>query len=245
MRPGLLCLGLLAVATPAFPQAITPGQLFLNITDCSHSASRNKDLNCSNSTSNMVLVPTAMPTSDVDGVMADLGYIDIVVGTDPSSMPPYWQWQTGGCAGSGRIVFSADFSANTQCADVWAGQGNTGGQWGGATGPVPDGNRARVKWTTNVLPEMNFPIAGGTEAYIEKITLRQPPVGTCAGCNTRACAVYLSEQLYLFAGGYVEIAGGNAGSEWLTFNDSANSIGCLITDQARKSTWGQVKSLYR
>ena len=241
----LLSLCVLAVATPAFAQPI-PGQLFLNFTDCPASA-RNKNLDCTSTISTTVLIASANSAVDLNGVIADLGYIDVVVGTDPSSLPPFWQFQTGGCAGSGRIIFSADFTANNICTDIWAGLGSTGGQWGGVTGPIPDGNRARVKWTTNVVPDLNFPIPAGQESYIEKITLRQAPAATCPGCNAPACAVYLGEGLYMISGGSVEILGGTTGTEWLSFNDSSIiEMGCPpLVDPTLKSTWGQVKSLYR
>jgi hypothetical protein len=245
LRSALMCLCLLAVAAPAFAQLI-PGQLYLNQNECSMVVNaHNKDLACATTVLN-TLVCSAKPVANVSGVIADLGYVDVVVGTDPVSMPPFWHFETGGCAGSGRILFSADFTTNTGgCADVWAGLGSTGGQWGGATGPTPDGNRARVKWTTNVTPDLAFPVAGGTEAYIEKISLRNSPAATCAGCNTPACAVFLSEGLYLFAGGNVEIQGGAAGTEWFTFNDSQNATHCPAPTPTRSTTWGQVKSLYR
>src|SRR5262249_54945411 len=141
----------------------------------------------------------------------------------------------------------ADFTTNLNCTDIWGGLGSTGGQWGGASGPTPDGNRARVKWTTNVTPDLNFPIAAGTHAYIEKISVRNSPAALCAGCNTAACAVFLSEGLYLFAGGNVEIKGGAAGSEWFRFNDPSGAFTQCppLADPTLKSTWGQVKSLYR
>src|SRR5262244_3693907 len=198
LRSAFLCLCLLAVAVPASAQEI-PGQLFLNQNDCSMTVpppAHGKDLACATTALNL-LVAEAMPAVAVSGVIADLGYIDIVVGSDPLSMPPFWHFETGGCAGSGRIIFSADFTTNLNCTDIWGGLGSTGGQWGGASGPTPDGNRARVKWTTNVTPDLNFPIAAGTHAYIEKISVRNSPAALCAGCNTPACAVFLSEGLYL------------------------------------------------
>src|SRR5215510_14043245 len=133
----ILFVCMLAVATPAFAEVI-PGQLYLNFDDCPLSA-RNKNLDCTSTVSTTVIVASAGSSVDVNGVIADLGYIDVWVGSDPSSMPPFWQFQTGGCAGSGRILFSADFTANNMCRDIWAGLGGTGGQWGGTDGPIPNG----------------------------------------------------------------------------------------------------------
>src|SRR5262245_59643213 len=95
LRSALMCLCLLAIAVPAFAQEI-PGQLFLNQNECSLVPNlKNKDLACATTALN-ILVAEAMPAVAVNGVIADLGYIDVVVGTDPTSMPPFWHFETGG-----------------------------------------------------------------------------------------------------------------------------------------------------
>src|SRR5262249_32700471 len=68
---------------------------------------------------------------------------------------------------------------------------------------------------------------------------------TCPGCNNPVCLVFETESLSLLSGGAVSIGFGGYGTEWLNINDPNNSIGCLLVDPARTSTWGQVKSLYR
>jgi hypothetical protein len=241
LRSALLCLLMLAVAVPAFAQ----GQLFLNFTDC-NDANINRTLNCANTATGAgpVLVASMAPTAVVHAVIADLGYIDVVVGSDPVGMSAFWQFYTNGCAGAARIIFGADFTSNVNCVDVWGGQGSTGGQWGGATGPFPDGNRARVKWTTNVTPDLAFDVPA-EKCYVERITLRQTHALTCAGCADMACFVYLSEALSLISGDSYLMTGGTGNGDFVTINDPANATRCPVPTPNRNTTWGQVKSLYR
>ncbi len=247
LRSALLCLLMLAVAVPAFAQ----GQLMLNHNTCSNVAvppAKNKNLNCASSTATNVMIASAVAASDVPGVIADLGFIDIEVGSDPTGLPPFWQYNgigpgfpTGGCAGSARILFSADFTSVFDCADVWGGLGSTGGQWGGKTTPTPDGNRVRLKWTTVVTPDQAFGIPMDTEFYVERITLRQSQLASCPGCSTSVCAVYLSEALSLISGTTYNIEG----VDWISYNDPNNQKQCPSPTPAQNKTWGQVKALYR
>jgi hypothetical protein len=124
---------------------------------------------------------------------------------------------------------------------VWGGQASGGGQYGGLTGPVPDGNRARVKWSWAVLPANAFTIPGGTESYITRMLIRQARALACTGCNTPVCAVYNEEALSRLDGTSYKVTN----FDYLTFNDATGASGCPGATPAAKKTWGPVKALYR
>jgi hypothetical protein len=241
LRTALICLLLLAIAVPAFAQ----GSLFLNHGNCSAvSPAKNKNLNCNSTTINDLVVASVAVANPLVDVIADLGIVDVVAGSNPTVMPLFWQFQTGGCSGTSNLLFSADFSGGPfDCADLWGGTGSTGGQYGGQAGPIPDGNRARIKWSTAVLPD---PISApemdpDVEYYIEKLTFKQARAVACtlATCQVPVCAVYVHEEFAQLSGiPYVV----ENNPDFITFNGATNCPGATPTNQ---SSWGRVKSLYR
>jgi hypothetical protein len=243
LRSALICLSLMILAAPAFAQS-----LFLNHNECAASTSvgKNKILNCaSTSLINTVVASVEVGPAPVLDVIADLGIVDMQVGAVPSGvMPDFWQFQSGGANGGSpaQMTFSADFSVNSGCNDMWAGSAGGGGQYGGTTGPIPDGNRARIKWTWAVFPEQAFDVPASTESYVSKFLVRQAKALTLAGCNTPVCCVYVEEQLALLAGGGVVIT---QNPDYVTFNDAGNASGCPGATPTKNKTWGQVKALYR
>ncbi len=237
-RTLFLSLGWLLAAAPAS----WGSQLLLNFDECAGGGgTANKNVDCSSTSSNLVLVASVVSSRSFAGVLADLGMVDVLVGPGAGAMPPFWQFQTGGCAGPSRFACSANFSGNPRCADLWGGGADGGWQYGGATGPKPDGNRARVKWTWAMFPDSPVALEAGVETYVCKLTFKMNHASSCSGCSTPVCAVYVEEKLTLISG-REEIL--NAADPGLAVATTNNASHCTVA-RSRQTTWGKLKSLYR
>jgi hypothetical protein len=159
------------------------------------------------------------------------------------ALPPFWDFHVGGCSGATNLLFSADFTGNIppQCYDLWQGLGGTGGQFGGESGPTPDGNRARIKWTTAVTPDQALPMPTGTPMYVERLTFRHGNLAQCPGCQEPVCFVYNEELLSDISGKQWRFT--NAG--YATANAPPTSINCPGSTPTHSKTWGEVKALYK
>jgi hypothetical protein len=245
LRLGLVCLFLLA-ATAARAQ-----QLFINFEDCSAAGySKTKMLNCSDPNAvTRVITSVYVGSADLPDIIADAGIVDVAVGYNwGPTMPAFWQFHPAGC-GAGNFLFSSDFVAGPYtCYDLWAGRAAGGGQYGGLTGPNPDGNRARVKYTWAVTPDAPARAPGNTETYICRMTLRQSHLTDCSeGCGTPVCAVYHEEALLSLNGTTYKVTNPDyvIFNSYLDLETHGRQVNCLHTSPAAPATWGQVKALYR
>jgi hypothetical protein len=238
LRSALLCLCLSVLAAPAFGQ-----QLFLNHNNCTALAGpKNKNLNCASTTQSSTIVASLAVPTDIPNVIADAGILDMQVGPpDPLNMPDFWEFNSGGCSGTANLTYSADFSAFSDCVDLWFGLASGGGQYGGVGGPTPDGSRARIKWSWFTTPGDARLLAGGAEHYISRMLLRNTRALACTGCTTPVCAVYNEDKISDLGGNTYTITG----FDYLWFNDATNASGCPGATPTRNQSWGQVKSLYR
>ncbi len=246
---GLLC---------AAHQASAQGYLDLKWDECSQSgtAAINKNYGCNLTSGFHTLIasfdPGANYVGQTNGIIADLGIIDVIA-TDPSAtvLPQFWQYQgstLGGC-GSGRITFSVDFTGGPfACLDMWQGLGATGGQFGGKSGPVPEGNTARIKWTSNVLPQDALTVSAGQQYYIAKVNLARS-ISVCpGGCGDEVCLVFNTYETSLFDGrkGFYYYDQGGVVPPYATFQQGASPVfNCPIPTPTRARSWGEIKSLYR
>ncbi len=257
LRSALLCLCMLALAAPAFA-----GQLYLNFNDCdAGSREASKVVNCANTSSLAIENVVASAAFDIEHshpdpidpllrvgeVIADLGICDIVVGTDPLVMPEWWRFQTtGGCGPAGRLGFNLAFAG--VCYDLWltGGSPGTGGQYGGVGGPTPDGNRARIKWST--AGDVQAPAAVGPldgESYLMKLQFKHTSTTTCPNCNAPACMIFNREQLSTLNLNDETLStglGNDDGRSYVAFNGDDR---CPGATPVKNATWGKVKALYR
>ncbi len=129
----------------AFPAPLQPlqgGQLHLNLDDCSRPrAPKGVTLDCTDPAATTTVVASVTMTESLGDILADLGFIEVRVGADPSSLPAFWQFQQGGCAGPAQLPGSVDFSSFGRCPALWNPQASMAYQYGGVLGPWPDGNR--------------------------------------------------------------------------------------------------------
>jgi hypothetical protein len=241
LRYALLCLCLAVLAAPASAQ-----QLFLNHANCASSAlvgPKNKNLNCASTTQTSLIFASLVLPTDLPSVIADAGIVDVQAGAvpDPADMPDFWEFQAGGCSGNANFTYSSDFSAFFDCVDLWAGLASGAGQYGGVGGPVPDGNRARIKWSWFVVPGDARTVIGGAEHYISRMLLRNARAAACTGCNTPVCVVYNEDALSDLGGNTLRVTN----PDHITFNDPTNLSQCAGATPTKNQSWGRVKSLYR
>jgi hypothetical protein len=200
-------------------------------------------MDCASPTAIDLMFASVMVYADVPGIIADQGIIDATVGFDPLTLPPFWQFQTGGCNGPANLLFSSDFTTGPYgCYDMWQGLGTTGGQWGGEAGPTPVGNRARIKFTTAVLAENPVMLPANTPTYTVRVGFKHTNVALCPGCETPVCFVYNEEQLSTLGGQTLRIT---QSPGFVAANAYPNDINCPGSTPTKARTWGQVKSLYR
>jgi hypothetical protein len=239
LRSALLSLCLTVLAAPAMAD-----QLFLNHNNCSlAAAAKNKNLNCASTTQTSLIFASFVLDSDMPQVIADAGVVDLQAGLpDPVNMPDFWEFQAGGCSGNANFTYSSDFSAFSDCVDLWAGLASGAGQYGGVGGPVPDGSRARIKWSWFTTPGDARNVIGGEENYISRMLLRNARTLACPGCPEVVCVVYNEDKLSDLSGNTRTVIN----PDYITFNDATGGqSGCPGATPTKNESWGRVKALYR
>jgi hypothetical protein len=246
MKKTLLMTGALLALTCGLAMA-GPGGLSLGWLDCDGAgAAHNRTFACNtNSGGGHILTGSFLASSNMVAVTGHASVVDMQAASP--GFPDWWGTRVGGCRGTGAMVVSTDFSAGPfTCLDYW--QGVLGG--GGQMDP-PVGNRTRIK-LQHALPLGDGRITSipeGTEVYCWKLTFNNTKsvgLGACAGCATPVCIVYNSALV-------TQTPGNPAGNKFISFpvantatwQGGISGEECLNATPAKKSTWGQVKSLYR
>jgi hypothetical protein len=232
--------------------ALAAGFINLKWDDCNGAV--NKTFNCATTPTspNHMMIASFDPGAAYADVIADLGAIDLIATSlSATVLPDYWQMQGGGCRGSADLLFSADFTSGPfTCTDMWGGVGATGGQLGGKDTAVPYLNTARIKWSTSCLPDAATApdITGGTEYYVERISVKRVNTSCMAGCTDEVCLVFNHYELALLAGGTPptwESDAGSPGTATYVTWQSAGVFNCPVATPTHHRTWGDIKSLYR
>lgn len=218
-----------------------PSPIHINFDDCGDPGFGPQfiTLDCADSLASTVLVASVIADATYDDIIADLGFADVYVGFDWWVMPAFWQFHQGGCAGPALLEFSSDFTSYSRCADMWQGRASTEGVFGGVGGPVPEGKRGRIIWSSAVTPSDPVRIQAGQETYVARVRIRQNHLGRCPGCEAPACAVYTHEEFARLNGMPVTFFGGTA----VVFN-CPDRHQCVPTP-VRATSWGRVKAIYR
>jgi hypothetical protein len=183
-------------------------------------------------------------------IIADEGLVDVIATSlTAMDLPEFWKFDAGGC-NAGRMTFSADFTGGPfTCADFWGGAASGGGQFGGKTGPVHEGNTARIKFSWAVLPANAMTATAGTEYYVSRTRIpRSAAALACAGCGDDVCLVYNQEKLSLLSGAAptIQLSSDAVNPPWITWQDAGNAtFNCPVPTPVKARTWGEIKSLYR
>lgn len=223
------------------------GGMNLSWFDCGAAGTLSTSFACTSNTLNL----GTMILSAVSGVdMPQLNGMEAVIylQANQPSLPPWWHLESGGCRGPSALVYTQDFTAGPfTCLDPWAGQAS-----GSLTFTPQSSNSAVIQAAASTANPTS--ILGTEEYYLAKIRIlgdKSTGDGSCAGCTAGACIVAGSVKLTQPAGApignviltlpwirqYVTFqAGGTLGGNCPPISDPV---------EAKRSTWGSVKSLYR
>lgn len=241
---GFLGFGLLALS----PAASAQEALNLSWDNCSAAGAANKSFACDVNTGNQSFIASFLAPDSISLFTSAVTVIDLISATSP--LPDWWKLrnQTGqlGQCRTGSISANADFSSNTGCTDVFAGNGS--GALASYKIDLANPNQVRTFAVFSLPSAMQGPLIPGQEYFASKWiinNLKTTGAGLCTGCDVPVCIVLNGVQV-------VQPAGTQGGNVMVTNEGTRRSItwqggtgaDCLAVP-ARNKTWGQVKALYR
>jgi len=213
--------------------------------DCGTAGTAAKSFDCaSNSGTPFSMVASFIPPAGVNEFLGISAQVDI--STQSATLDDWWKHGTGQCRGTSGMAVAFDFTSGPfTCIDFYNGAAAGGSAYDVGFGAP---NRARLRVQCAVPFDNRGPVDPNLEYYAMKVNLlraKSTGVGSCAGCQTPACIVLNSIQLFQppEALNDPEIAN-PANSNFVTWQ--ASSVpGCPLSTPTKNSSWGQVKSLYR
>ena len=250
----LLCAALAGVLLAAVevPRASAAEAVYLSWFDCIAPGSAwqpDQTFGCGdNTTSFELLCAFTLPYATGPDVIG----VEVVVDVQHSkpTLPPWWMMAASGQCRSGALVASTDFTDNPGCADPWQGTASAEIQAYDAGEPRGQPNQIRIKAVAGVPASSARTLDASTRYNALKLVIRSvlsAPPGECSGCSDPACLVLNSILVR-------RIAGSPGGDIQLTLPGGANQnratwqggvgVDCGLVP-ARRSTWGEIKSLYR
>jgi hypothetical protein len=165
------------------------------------------------------------------------------------NVDPYWRFDAV-CNQSGLTIQSDPDPAGAGTCD---GETNPWGLGGADGSPfivlsTPTGNRTRIITATTRASTNPFPILGDgiTNYYISTLLFNTSNRATCPGCNNKVAIVWNDAEMAENTGNRVHITGPDKVGNCVTMNARGTPTDniCQATP-ARKTTWGQLKSIYR
>lgn len=194
-------------------------------------------------------VEVAEPITKIHGAQ---GYIEFWF--DSGGIPDFWRFDDAGCR-AGSITTDPHVGATSppfSCAEPWSAQpGVLSALQFNAY--YQCNNRARMIWIV-ALPEGLTEIdpAVSSEWYLMKFSMAAGGLG-CLGCDVPVCMYPVQTRIIREAGSlggdyFVEAPGSSYEARW-----QHSSFSCVGTDggglscptSTTRSTWGQVKQMYR
>ena len=247
MKKTLLISGALLALTASVASA---GGVNLSWLDCGLAGQQNQAFACNTNLGGVggTLFLSFSPEPSMPDCVSNTWVIDLQ--SAAAQLPPWWDMKgsvdpVGRCRDTGFSMNTSFTAGPFSCVDPWVGaiggQGTT--YQAGSNGP----NTARIKGTLALPVTSPVAVDAASEYYSSSLIIsRAKTVGTpsCAGCLDPVCLV-LNE---------IEV-GGIASTQKLTHQRDRNwatwqggqvgGAGCPLATPTNKSTWGQVKSLYR
>jgi hypothetical protein len=196
----------------------------------------------------MFIVGSLVPPEAIPDLTGIEGLI--LVGQE-GVLSDWWRLDQAGCR-AGSLSAHFDFTAGPfTCSDPWQGQaaGSVGIIYPYTGVTVPQGSPPPPPWApANTLlldvfcavGDPGVAVTPDQEYYAFSITIRKDrTVGACAGCATPT-ELFLYSELLSRSPGSVDV--------WVFGDGTAQTVcydGACQPVPARRSTWGQVKALYR
>ena len=219
--------------------------------DCPPGPTASPDLafDCTSNASSFTLVCSlVLADSEANIIGAEL-VVDIQ--HSAASLPDWWRFDgsgTGGCR-SGGLTTSYDFAPTPSCADAWSGNG-FGAVQSFTIGPPdhPLASQARIKAVASVTANNAVTLDRDTQYGIVRLilsTTNSTGTGACDGCSGSACLVLNSILLRRLPGqgdDVYQVTPASGSSNWATWQGTGADCAQVPT---RRTTWGQIKSLYR
>jgi hypothetical protein len=252
MKKALILSGLLLVLSASL--AIAAPGLHLSWDDCGANGSQDRGLAGSgfscNSNSNAagranLLVGTYIAPPGVTNLAANEVVLDYQMGG--GSLPVWWNFNDQNCLGggtgrAGQLLFA--FRSGSSCND-WPGSAGVSGNMT-VDNILPD--RARIKLIGAFTSGNPQPLVADQEYNSFTLTINNAgTLGTaCPGCATPGCFVLNQIILNTFPESDPQIILTNPGPNGShTLWRGGTGLGCPGATPTQKSTWGQLKSLYR
>lgn len=248
MKKTLLMAGALLALTAGIASAA--GGINLSWTDCGAAGTASRNFACTSNGTVGVLVGSCIPPVNLDQLNGEES--DATLQTNAATLSAWWHVEAAsagppptpaGCRAGGMSA-SLDFTANSNCADPWGGQGFGGLDYTpGYGGP----NRGRLR-TAGAIPGSTG-ITNDTEYYIWKVTIlgaKTAGATACAGCLDAACIVFTSQKLTEPIGIGDYTITNPITRQFVTYQAGGTLGGqCPGVTPTQNRTWGSVKSLYR
>ena len=220
------------------------GLLFLSWNDCASSplaaSDRSGSCQASGSEDLYVAFELSQPADSVIGLEA---VVD--VRSSAATLPAWWQYAPGGCR-FGTLIADADFSGRSACGDFWLGRASLGGPPVYTVGSPPEANQARITLSFAVVSSEPCVLAASTRYYAARLHFQMDAGTPCEGCEQPACLVLRSIRLARIRDtpGQERIVDGSGPGPTSMATWQGGGSACT-TVPVRRSTWGQLKSLYR
>jgi hypothetical protein len=243
MKKTMIMAGLALALTASFAAA-QPG-INLSWNDCGVNGTASQTFNCASNTGTpFVLVASFIPPAGVPEFLGISSQIDITTSTP--SLPLWWQHGTAFCRSTSGLAVNFDFTSGPfNCVDFYVGSAAGGFAYDVGFGTP---NRARLRVQAAVPFDNKGPVDDTMEYYAYKVNLlraKSTSTGSCVGCLEQACIVLNDMQLFQpFELGNDPTINNPANQNFVTWQ-AASVPGCPLSTPTQKSSWGQVKSLYR
>lgn len=243
----LLCGALLTLTAVA-----ANAQLHLTTTDCGGGAAAT--WTCTASTGTAFTVVASVNAPPLTTLTAEEGVLEVSFGVP---VPAWWQAGTGRCRAG--TAFAVGFNGGAySCVDYFGSVSAAVGSNSFQIGPDPavgdpngpiDANRVRIRTISavdgTVAAETPQP-AVGDEIFLFSLAVNKSKTtgtGFCAGCTEPACLVFKQVKLNQAVGLGDPVIGVPLNYGFVTLQ--GGTVDCPTATPANRSSWGQVKSLYR
>jgi hypothetical protein len=226
--------------------------LNLSWDDCGTAGSGARHFACDTNKGADHLVGSFVLSEAIDDLMGIQAQVDLE--TESSALPDWWRLpQTrpqfpAACRDTDDVRVGWEFGGATACFDPYDGRvvpSESGHAYDAGFGQ-PNRGRLLIQFK---IGEPGTNLAGSTEYNAFRIDIGHDEasgVGRCEGCEIRACIVLNSITLYygdLSIGKYVVITD-PANRNHVTWQDDMIPA-CPEATPARRTTWGQIRSVYR
>jgi hypothetical protein len=163
------------------------------------------------------------------------------------NVDPYWRFDAV-CNSTGLTITSDNDPAGL---GVCGAETNPWGASGAQGSPFivlssPSGNRTRIITATTRASTDPFPIETGINYYISTLNFSTINRAACPGCNNHVAIVFNDAEMAENTGNRVHITGPDKLGNCATLNARGNPTTSICqATPAKKTTWGQLKSIYR